>query len=77
MPTLADLLEPAEARPAVWWRGNEELDLERVGYQSRVPGPDLFRYDTSAPGNSNAGHDYGTALSAAEKAALVEYMKTL
>lgn len=77
VPTLADLLEPAEARPAVWWRGHEGLDLDRVGYQSRVPGPDLFRYDTSAPGNSNAGHDYGTALPAAEKAALVEYMKTL
>ena len=77
VPTLADLLERPVDRPTVWWRGNEELDLARVGYQSRVEAPDLFRYDTAASGNSNAGHDYGTTLPPAEKAALVEYMKTL
>jgi hypothetical protein len=28
-------------------------------------------------GNSNAGHDYGTKLSAEEKRELMEYLKTL
>lgn len=80
VPTLRDLLEPAERRPAVWYRGNEEFDLARVGYQSRTASPAFFRYDTSVPGNDNGGHEgpaYGTELPAADKDALVEYMKTL
>jgi hypothetical protein len=35
------------------------------------------RFDTAERGNSNAGHLYGTQLSAAQKDALVEYMKKL
>ncbi|MAC78557.1 MAG: hypothetical protein CML66_10910 [Rhodobacteraceae bacterium] len=81
VPTLRDLLEPAAARPAIWYRGSDELDLVRVGYRfdAAAPGP-LFRYDTSVPGNGNGGHEgraYGTDLSAADKDALVEFMKTL
>jgi len=34
-------------------------------------------YDTTAPGNSNSGHLYGTSLSGSEKDALLEYLKTL
>ena len=34
-------------------------------------------YDTSQPGNSNAGHTYGTTLPADSKRALIEYSKTL
>ena len=54
-----------------------------VGYRADGAGAaadELFRYDTSVPGNSNRGHEgpaYGTDLGAAEKDALVEYMKTL
>ncbi len=29
------------------------------------------------PGNGNAGHEYGVALSPGEKQALVEFLKTL
>ena len=38
-----------------------------------------FIFDTKAsPGNSNAGHEYGdTVFSDAERAQLIEYMKTL
>jgi len=39
-------------------------------------GREFTLYDTSVPGNANGGHDYGTSLSDAEKAAIVEYMKT-
>jgi hypothetical protein len=62
-------------------RGSDEFDLARVGYRSdQSAGGDLFRYDTTRPGNGNAGHEgyrYGTELPDAAKDALVEYMKTL
>ena len=79
VPTLRDLLEPADARPALWFRGSDELDLARVGYRADSA-PGAFRYDTARPGNANSGHEgaaYGTALSPSDKDALVEYMKTL
>jgi hypothetical protein len=79
VPTLADLLEPPAARPARFWRGYDVLDPVRVGFVSS--GPDAERvgvvYDVSAPGNSNAGHTYGTTLPADDKRALLEYLKTL
>jgi hypothetical protein len=34
-------------------------------------------FDTNRPGNGNGGHTWGTTLSADDKRALVEYMKTL
>lgn len=80
VPTLRDLLEPAETRPAVWFRGGDELDLARVGYRSDPGAAEAFRFDTRRPGNGNAGHEgvaYGTALPASDKDAIVEYMKTL
>jgi hypothetical protein len=46
-----------------------------------VTGPEAERYgsklDVSVTGNSNAGHLWGTTLSAGEKRALIEYLKTL
>lgn len=36
-----------------------------------------FEYDTSEMGKGNGGHPYGTDLSAAEKKALLEYLKSL
>ncbi len=75
---MRDLLEPAGARPAQWLRGSDELDLERVGYRSDAAAPGrLTPYDTTRPGNSNSGHEYGVTLRDDQKAALVEYMKTL
>ena len=79
VPSLADLLEPVEARPKMFWRGDDLFDAERVGFVSageeaeRVGTP----LDVTKPGNSNAGHTYGTTLSADEKRALLEYLKTL
>jgi hypothetical protein len=37
----------------------------------------LYVFDTAGEGNSNAGHDYGTKLSAEQKRDLMEYLKTL
>jgi hypothetical protein len=79
VPTLADLLEPNEQRPKQFWRGLDLFDARKVGFVSdsdeakRIGTP----IDVSKPGNSNAGHTYGTTLSADQKQALIEYMKTL
>jgi hypothetical protein len=82
VPTLRDLLEPADKRPPVFYRGYDVYDQKRAGFVSTVAeekGRKYFRFDTSLLGNGNYGHDgkeYGTELSAEEKDALVEYMKT-
>lgn len=80
VPTLADLLEPVENRPKQFYRGYDVFDQVRLGFMTDVKeenGNKFFYYDTTQPGNSNAGHLYGTALSADEKKALVEYIKKL
>lgn len=80
VPTLRDLLEPAEKRPTRFYRGYDVFDQEKVGFISDVPEEarkHFFEVNTTIPGNGNAGHYYGTNLSPEDKAALVEYMKTL
>ncbi len=76
VPTLADLLRPPEQRPARFWVGRLEFDPARVGFVSAAF-PGGYEFDTSAPGNSNAGHSYGTALSEPDRAALLEFLKSL
>ena len=82
VPSLRDLLEPSGSRPKVFYRGNDVYDPQKVGFvadQAAEGSRNYFRFDTTAPGNGNAGHEgkaYGTELPAAEKAALVEYLKT-
>ncbi|HHJ37915.1 MAG TPA: cytochrome c [Methylothermaceae bacterium] len=82
VPTLRDLLEPATNRPAVFYRGYDVYDWEKIGFISNVAqekGRTFYRFETREPGNANTGHEgpaYGTHLSPADKDALVEYMKT-
>ena len=82
VPTLRELLEPAAKRRAEFYRGYDVMDRERVGFVSDVPeenGEKYFLFDTKLPGNGNAGHEggeYGTDLSAEEKDAVVEFLKT-
>lgn len=76
VPTIYDLLLPAVQRPPQFYVGNIELDVKKVGHiSSEAPNTSLF--DTLLPGNSNAGHEYGTQLSDDERWALVEYIKSL
>ena len=79
VPTLADLLEPAADRPRKFWRGYDLYDSARLGFVTQ--GSEAERVgtplDVTLPGNSNAGHAYGTDLSPAQKRALLEYLKTL
>lgn len=90
VPTLYALLSPMNQRPAVFYLGNREFDPVHVGYKSHET-PGAFRFDTSKRGNSNRGHLFdappntkrwppgtiGPRLSPEERAALVEYLKTL
>ena len=79
VPSLDDLLKPAADRPRVFWRGYDVFDPVGVGFVSN--GAEAARrgtrFDTARPGNSNAGHEYGTRLAPADKRALLEYLKTL
>ncbi|MGQ0648917.1 MAG: cytochrome c [Gemmatimonadaceae bacterium] len=78
VPDLRALLEPAAARPKVFYIGYDVYDYERVGFvtdSARVAGKG-WRFDTNARGNGNGGHEYGVNLTPAQKTALVEYLKT-
>src|SRR5262249_32049067 len=80
VPSLRALLDPPAARPKTFYRGYDVYDRRNVGFISTVAeekGRKYFLFDTSLPGNGNGGHLYGSELSEAEKAALVEYMKRL
>ena len=79
VPTLHDLLLPPAQRPAVFWRGYDVYDPVKVGFVSNSPEAerDGYKHDTAARANGNQGHDYGTQLSDSDKAALIEYLKTL
>ncbi len=80
VPTLRDLLEPPDQRPGVFYRGYNVYDPVNVGFISNVPeeaGSPFTRFDTRETGNGNSGHVYGVGLTAKEKEALLEYMKTL
>jgi len=79
VPSLIDLLAPPAERPKVFYRGYDVYDSEKVGFISSGPEAERygFRFETNKPGNSNAGHEWGTELPAQDKRALIEYLKTL
>ena len=79
VPSLQELFEPVAARRPTFYRGYNVFDPARVGFVSEGEAATRtgMLYDTKLPGNSNAGHLYGTELSAAQKKALIEYLKTL
>jgi processive rubber oxygenase RoxA-like protein len=69
--TLADLLTPPAERPNTWQRGSQRYDTTALGYTDEGP----YRFDTRTPGNSNAGHAFGTDLTPAAKRDLLEFLK--
>jgi len=76
VPTIDDLLRPVADRPRTFHVGSRELDLVKMGFVT-TPVEGSFLFDTSIEGNRNTGHDWGTSLSAQERADLIEYLKTL
>ncbi len=85
VPTLADLLQPVDQRPKTFLHASTVIDKDRIGFVSPpcTPGdtkPAGFCFDTDEtkqPGNSRAGHTYGTALPASDKADLLAYLSSL
>ena len=78
VPDLRALLEPVKQRPKLFYTAYDVYDYDRVGFVTRGEEAERhgWRFDTSLRGNGNAGHEYGTDLSAQQKAALLEYLKT-
>ena len=88
VPTIADLLNSYD-RPDEWSRYSpsgktpsgaaDEYDYERLGWKVKRDGEagGKYAYDTSKPGYDNGGHTYGDHLTDEERAAVVEYLKTL
>ena len=77
VPNLRALLFPKE-RPATFFTGYDVYDWKNLGYVSAGARAKRhgFRYDTRLRGNHNTGHTYGADLPAADKLALLEYLKT-
>jgi hypothetical protein len=82
VPTLRDLLNPPNERPAAYVRGLDVVDGRNGGFVAprcdpvKPLPPPGFCYDTRKPGNGNGGHIYGTTLPAAEKEDLLAYLLT-
>ncbi|MDA0364422.1 MAG: cytochrome c [Chloroflexi bacterium] len=78
VPYLSDLLEPAAERPTAFCRGSDLYDYQRVGFVADGAESECteFWFDTTLVGNGKEGHEYGTNLSADQKRALLEYLKT-
>lgn len=88
VPTI-DVLLNSKARPKYWKRvdwDSAHYDADALGWPYVVPGygqdgaPDDERkyiYDTTKIGHSSAGHPFGDHLSDAERAAVLEYLKTI
>ncbi len=71
--TLHQLLTSPNERAKSFHRGSRLFDEKEVGFTDGGN----YVLDTSATGNSNAGHDFGTRLSPNEKQDFIEYLKTL
>jgi Cytochrome c len=76
VPTLRDLLKPADQRPKTFWVGSRKFNAVDVGFESKETAG-AFKFDTSLPGNLNTGHEYGTSLQPSEVEELLEYLKSL
>ena len=74
VPTLWDLLQTPDKRPARFYRGNEVYDPVKMGFVTDPP--TSYELDTSVAGNSNEGHLWGTDLTDEQKWDLIEYLKT-
>jgi mono/diheme cytochrome c family protein len=81
VPNLAAVLDSSLRKPrTAIVRGRDAYDLTAVGWPNRDPDDDTsarWIYDTKLPGYANTGHTFGDKLSASERAAVIEYLKTL
>jgi len=79
VPNLWELLTPAKQRKPSFMVGSRVFDPKNVGYATdQSPAKNgAFAVDpANANGNGNGGHEFGTALTADERWAIIEYLKT-
>jgi hypothetical protein len=88
VPNIAMVLNSVQ-RPELWRHDvsdasdPESYDQSRLGWrfstltEEQAAEPDNRIYDTQVPGYSNSGHVFGDHLSEQERAAVIEYLKTL
>jgi mono/diheme cytochrome c family protein len=88
VPTIEALLD-SKKRPAFWTRSFDSNDYDDAAlgwtFTALAAGQDAEPnkakrariYDTTKPGYGNGGHLYGDDLSDADRAAVIEYLKTL
>jgi mono/diheme cytochrome c family protein len=88
VPTIAALLDSTQ-RPTYWTRtfDSTQYDPAALGWlftavdhgknDETDPKTKRALYDTTRLGYANSGHTYGDALSADDRAAVIEYLKTL
>ena len=76
VPTLVELLKSPDQRVKQFYVGSREYDAQAVGVAVAVA-EHASAFDTSLPGNSNAGHAFGTELPEGDKRDLLEYLKSL
>jgi hypothetical protein len=85
VPSLYEMLLPAKERTKKFYIGRE-FDPVKVGLDTSEK-PGAFLYDTSLPGNSNAGHSFengprgngiiGPLLTDEQRWAIIEYLKSI
>jgi mono/diheme cytochrome c family protein len=90
VPTVYHVLN-SKARPKIYTRsyrtGREDYDPVKVGWkvtvldrspEAKMSGAERRKiYDTTRPGHGNGGHTFGDDLTEEERAAVIEYLKTL
>lgn len=88
VPDLETLLD-SPSRPTYWTRSYDptDYDYDRLGWtwtaserghaEITDPAARVRVYDTTLPGHANTGHTFGDVLTAQQRAAVIEYLKTL
>lgn len=90
VPTLYDMLSPADERPRTFRVGSREFDPVHVGITQGSDADGFWLFDTSQAGNSNRGHEFnagyvkgngprngliGPLLTREERLAIIEHLK--
>jgi hypothetical protein len=85
VPSLYQMLIPADRRDKTFYVGSREFDAKAVGYKTeKFDG--AFEFRTDQPGNLNTGHEFrngkgkgiiGPELSDEERWAIIEYLKVM
>jgi hypothetical protein len=77
VPSLYEMLLPAEKRSKQFRVGDGAFDPKNVGLPTGPSAGGGFLFDTSLPANRNTGHQWGADWTDAQRRELIEYLKML